>query len=93
MRALSRPVSVHDGVRQGDRLIRHGKLVYRQNRITRATHWINLLALVILVMSGFQIFNAHPHLYWGHSSEPDDREKIFKSPGGSSCPLSMLTPT
>ena len=48
------------------------KLVYRQNRITRATHWVNLLALLILVMSGFQIFNAHPHLYWGHSSEPDE---------------------
>ena len=28
------------------------KLVYRHNRITRATHWINALALVILVMSG-----------------------------------------
>jgi Ni/Fe-hydrogenase b-type cytochrome subunit len=48
------------------------KLVYRQNRITRTTHWVNLLALVILVMSGFQIFNAHPHLYWGHTSEPDE---------------------
>lgn len=75
MRAISRPVSVHDGVGQGDRLIQSGlmeKLVYRQNRITRATHWINLLALIILVMSGFQIFNAHPHLYWGHSSEPDE---------------------
>ena len=47
------------------------KLVYRHNRITRTTHWINVLALVILVMSGFQIFNAHPHLYWGSTSEPD----------------------
>jgi Ni/Fe-hydrogenase b-type cytochrome subunit len=76
MRALSRPVSVHDRVGQGDRLIRQAgpmeKLVYRQNRITRTTHWVNLLALVILVMSGFQVFNAHPHLYWGHSSEPDE---------------------
>ena len=45
------------------------KLVYRHNRITRATHWVNALALVILVMSGFQIFNAHPHLYWGSTSE------------------------
>jgi Ni/Fe-hydrogenase b-type cytochrome subunit len=52
------------------------KMVYRQNRITRATHWVNLIALVILVMSGFQIFNAHPHLYWGHTSEP---EKAFLS--------------
>jgi len=47
-------------------------LVYRHNRITRTTHWINALALVILVMSGFQIFNAHPHLYWGNRSEPDE---------------------
>jgi Ni/Fe-hydrogenase b-type cytochrome subunit len=47
------------------------KLVYRHNRITRTTHWVNALALVILVMSGFQIFNAHPHLYWGSTSEPD----------------------
>jgi Ni/Fe-hydrogenase b-type cytochrome subunit len=47
------------------------KLVYRHNRITRATHWVNALALVILFMSGFQIFNAHPHLYWGNISEPD----------------------
>ncbi|HSE89491.1 MAG TPA: cytochrome b/b6 domain-containing protein [Candidatus Binatia bacterium] len=48
------------------------KLVYRHNRITRATHWMNALVLVILVMSGFQIFNAHPHLYWGSTSEPDE---------------------
>jgi Ni/Fe-hydrogenase b-type cytochrome subunit len=47
------------------------KVVYRHNRVTRATHWISALALVILVMSGFQIFNAHPHLYWGSTSEPD----------------------
>jgi len=47
------------------------KLVYRHNRITRSTHWVNALTLVILVMSGFQIFNAHPHLYWGSTSEPD----------------------
>jgi Ni/Fe-hydrogenase b-type cytochrome subunit len=46
-------------------------LVYRHNRITRTTHWVNALALAILVMSGFQIFNAHPHLYWGNTSEPD----------------------
>lgn len=33
---------------------------------TRLWHWINLLALVILFMSGLNISNAHPHLYWGH---------------------------
>jgi len=46
-------------------------LVYRHNRITRLTHWINAVALMVLLMSGLMIFNAHPHLYWGHTSEPD----------------------
>lgn len=32
---------------------------------TRAWHWINLLCVVILFMSGLTISNAHPRLYWG----------------------------
>ncbi|WP_340643760.1 cytochrome b/b6 domain-containing protein [Phenylobacterium sp.] len=43
-------------------------LVYRHSVITRLTHWINVVALVLLLMSGLQIFNAHPALYWGHTS-------------------------
>jgi thiosulfate reductase cytochrome b subunit len=31
-------------------------------------HWINVLAFVVLLMSGLQIFNAHPALNWGKSS-------------------------
>lgn len=57
-----------------------GRLVYRHNRITRVTHWISALALIILFMSGLQIFNAHPHLYWGSTSDPD---KAFFSIGAS----------
>jgi thiosulfate reductase cytochrome b subunit len=34
----------------------------------RIMHWINFFALAILLMSGLQIFNAHPALYWGKSS-------------------------
>ncbi len=45
---------------------------YRHNRITRLTHWINALALVILFMSGLQIFNAFPHLHWGSKAEPEE---------------------
>ena len=41
-------------------------LVYRHARITRLTHWINLLCVTALLMSGLQIFMAHPALYWGH---------------------------
>ena len=48
-----------------------GSLVYRHNRITRLTHWANAIGSMILLMSGLMIFNANPHLYWGHTSEPD----------------------
>jgi Ni/Fe-hydrogenase b-type cytochrome subunit len=47
-------------------------LVYRHNRITRLTHWINAIALTILFMSGLQIFNAFPHLHWGSKAEPEE---------------------
>lgn len=28
-------------------------------------HWINAVCVVLVLMSGLQIFNAHPRLYWG----------------------------
>ncbi len=31
-------------------------------------HWVNVIAVVALLGSGLQIFNAHPALYWGKSS-------------------------
>lgn len=43
-------------------------LIARHTLATRLTHWLNVLALTILLMSGLQIFNAHPALYWGSKS-------------------------
>ena len=43
-------------------------LVHRHGLVTRTTHWINLAALIVLLLSGLQIFNAHPALYWGEVS-------------------------
>jgi thiosulfate reductase cytochrome b subunit len=43
-------------------------LVYRHAAVTRLTHWINVLALTLLLMSGLNIFGAHPALYWGPTS-------------------------
>jgi len=43
-------------------------LVRRHSGVTRVTHWLNVLAVSLLLMSGLQIFNAHPALYWGHKS-------------------------
>lgn len=38
----------------------------KKHRIsTRLWHWVNLIALAILFMSGLNISNAHPWLYWG----------------------------
>jgi thiosulfate reductase cytochrome b subunit len=48
-------------------------LVYRHARITRLTHWINLLCVTTLLMSGLQIFMAHPALYWGQFGADTDR--------------------
>src|SRR5262245_6908621 len=43
-------------------------LYKRHSLLIRITHWVNVLALTLLLMSGLQIFNAHPSLYWGKSS-------------------------
>lgn len=45
---------------------------YRHRLPVRIMHWINVLSLAILFMSGLGIFNAHPSLYWGHSSYTGD---------------------
>jgi thiosulfate reductase cytochrome b subunit len=42
--------------------------VRRHAGVTRLTHWVNVLAVSLLLMSGLQIFNAHPALYWGPKS-------------------------
>jgi thiosulfate reductase cytochrome b subunit len=46
--------------------------IKRHSAVTRVTHWINALCLAILFMSGLQIFNAHPALYWGDISTFDN---------------------
>ena len=43
-------------------------LIRRHTVVTRLTHWLNVLAVSLLLMSGLQIFNAHPALYWGAKS-------------------------
>ncbi|WP_019903955.1 cytochrome b/b6 domain-containing protein [Methylobacterium sp. 77] len=44
---------------------------FRHPLVIRAAHWINLACLCVLLMSGLQIFNAHPALYWGSASTFD----------------------
>jgi thiosulfate reductase cytochrome b subunit len=42
-----------------------GDVVRRHRLSTRIWHWINAGTLVLMLMSGLMIFNAHPRLYWG----------------------------
>ncbi len=41
---------------------------YRHRLPVRLMHWINVVCLTVLLMSGLNIFNAHPALYWGRDS-------------------------
>jgi Ni/Fe-hydrogenase b-type cytochrome subunit len=45
-----------------------GYLYYRHALAVRVMHWINVIAMTILLMSGLNIFDAHSALYWGKSS-------------------------
>jgi cytochrome b subunit of formate dehydrogenase len=50
--------------RDVSRIIRYS----RHSLPVRIMHWINVVLLAILLMSGLNIFNAHPALYWGKQS-------------------------
>jgi len=49
----------------------HRQFIYRHTIPVRVAHWVNVLCLLVLLMSGLQIFNAHPTLYFGETSEPE----------------------
>lgn len=49
-----------------------GDLVKRHHLATRIWHWTNAVTLLVMLMSGLTIFNAHPRLYWGeYGANPD----------------------
>jgi len=43
-------------------------LYYRHTLAVRVMHWVNVVALAVLLASGLNIFSSHPALYWGKSS-------------------------
>jgi len=55
---------------------------------TRIWHWVNLLAVVILFMSGLNISNAHPWLYWGQWGFQPNRSwfAVHNWPGWATIP-------
>jgi thiosulfate reductase cytochrome b subunit len=62
----SHPVTAPDREATGSDSRSYG---YPRHRLAvRIMHWVNVLAVTVLLMSGLQIFNAHGALYWGQSS-------------------------
>jgi len=43
-------------------------LIYRHSIVIRLAHWVGVACVAVLLMSGLQIFNAHPALYLGQAS-------------------------
>lgn len=56
------------GMIASDRSSADPRLIYRQDAMTRITHWIWAVAMFFLLLSGLQIFNARPNLYIGQQS-------------------------
>jgi Ni/Fe-hydrogenase b-type cytochrome subunit len=42
-----------------------GTAIRRHGLATRVWHWVNAIAVIVLLGSGLGISNAHPRLYWG----------------------------
>ena len=49
-----------------------GDKVRRHRLSTRIWHWVNAVTLLVMLMSGLMIFNAHPRLYWGEYGANSD---------------------
>ena len=50
--------------------------IYRHTLATRLMHWLNALCVFVVLMSGLQIFNAHPNLYWGKAGADPQRAAL-----------------
>ena len=56
------------------------EVIYRHTFIVRVCHWVNALAIVLLIGSGLNIFDAHPRLYWGQTGGWYDRPFLSIGP-------------
>ena len=76
-----------------DRILGQGRIaVYRHPLPVRITHWMNALCLLVLVLSGLQILNAHPALYWGNDSTFSNPFVAFGSGQGPAFPAWATLP-
>jgi thiosulfate reductase cytochrome b subunit len=69
-----------------------GKVVYRHSVTARLSHWFWALAMLVLFMSGLQIFNASPYLDASDKSDPAKRvfAIVGGTPPGATAPIGMV---
>lgn len=70
MNASATPARIEDVAEPAADTPRH--FIFRHRLSTRLWHWLNGVVLVIMLMSGLMIFNAHPRLYWGQYGANND---------------------
>jgi thiosulfate reductase cytochrome b subunit len=54
---------------------------YRHSIPVRVLHWVNAVCMAMMLLTGLQIFNAHPALYWGSSADFDHPILSMKAAG------------
>jgi thiosulfate reductase cytochrome b subunit len=64
-------------------------LFHRHALAVRVTHWINAIAIAFLLGTGFNIFNAHPGLYWGQYGAEDDDGQRWLEIGSADTPAGV----
>jgi thiosulfate reductase cytochrome b subunit len=70
-------------------------VIYRHSIASRVLHWLNALCVFIVLMSGLQILNAHPRLYWGQYGANMDVPfiVIHRAPGANALPQWATIPS
>ena len=68
-----------------------GEWVGRHRVPVRLAHWVNVACLFVLLLSGLQIFNAHPALYWGDISTFDKPALALQAQSGADGTLRGVT--
>ena len=54
-------------------------IAYRHPLSRRINHWVNVVTVITLLMTGLNIFDAHPALYWGRAGNEYDRPVLMIS--------------
>lgn len=65
--------------------------MYRHSVAARAAHWLWFVAILVLVTSGLQIFNAAPYLDASDKSNPAKRVLAFSAENGPRGPIGVTT--